>query len=137
MSSPGSDPLLLNSLVSNVEATLTFTLASKLVDMTLSLQQQQENSSSTSSAAWILGAICLMVLSISSAWEKGQGDHDDSTGDEDSDQLAAAAATRDLVSMLNQTLVLAFSRIVLLQVRNDLFTFCLQWTNYLYAFKHS
>jgi hypothetical protein len=111
-------PLLLNSIVANVEATLTFTLASKLVDMTLSLQQQQggnnnNNSSSSSSntnATWILGAICLMVLSISSTWRKN--DNQDGGQDEGED---VSAAQQDLISMLNQTLVLAFSKIVLLQ----------------------
>lgn len=105
-------PLLLNSIIANVEATLTFTLASKLVDMTLSLQQQQSGSStsnaSNTNATWILGALCLMVLSISSTWKSSSSD------DQEAD---VSAAQQDLISMLNQTLVLAFSRIVLMQVR--------------------
>lgn len=108
--------MLLDSLVSNVEATLTFTLASKLVDMTISLQQQQQDSSSSSSSAtWILGAICLIAASITSTWKH---DGSSSSGYDDEDDGASSsssAAAQDLVSMLNQTLVLAFSRIVLLQ----------------------
>lgn len=99
---------VINSLVANVEATLTFTLASKLVDMMLVLQKGGGGASSSSSsgggattAAWILGAVCLMVLSVTS-----ESSSSDSSG-----------ATKDMVAMLNQTLVLAFSRIVLLQIR--------------------
>lgn len=43
---------LANSVVANVEASMTFTLASKLVDAMLALEQQ----------AWILGAMCLIVI---------------------------------------------------------------------------
>jgi hypothetical protein len=121
--------LPIDSLVSNVEATLTFTLASKLVDITISLQQQQQQgvASSTSAAGtWILGAICLMVLSITSTWQQDRDQVDNNN--------SSLAAAQDLVSMLNQTLVLAFSRIVLLQVVHNttLFSFVCVAPNFLF-----
>ena len=91
------------TLASNVEATLTFALATKLVDMLLALQQ---GSGGSNSMAWILGAMCLMVLSVSTSSVR-------------SPSPPQLSASRDMVSMLNQTLVLAFSRIVLLQVRGS------------------
>lgn len=80
------ESLLANSVVANVEASLTFTLATKLVDGMLALEQQP----------WILGAMCLIVLSLlkSSAW----------------------FASSLLSDMGSQVLILAFSRLVLLQV---------------------
>lgn len=97
---------LANSLAANVEATLTFSLASRLVDMLLALQMSSSSSSASSySIAWMLAAMCLMILSFTSSASKAlQGD-------------TATSAAQDLISMLNQTLVLAFSRVVMMQAR--------------------
>ena len=110
MAAPSSSsPSIVNSLAANVEATLTFTLASKLVDILLALQQggSTNNASSTAAATtWMLGAVCLMVLSVSA-----------SPSSSASSQWLTSPAARDLAAMLNQTLVLALSRVVLLQAR--------------------
>ncbi len=109
MSAPavvGSGFVMATSLASNVEATLAFTLASKLVDMMLALQQGSSSSSSgTVGTAWILGAMCLMIISVSGSWTEDRNK-----------KPSSSSAGNDLASMLNQMLVLAFSRIVLLQV---------------------
>lgn len=89
---------VMDSLISNVEATLTFTLASKLVDMITVANKG-------SSITWILGAVCLMVLSIVSSAASS---------------ASSSSSSLDLAAMLNQILVLAFSRIVLMQVKPPL-----------------
>lgn len=76
----GKMDLLANSAVANVEAAMTFTLATKFVDGMLALEQKP----------WVLGSMCLIVLSVVKSSKQGR--------------------------MGSQILMLAFSRLLLLQV---------------------
>lgn len=93
--------------------------------MLMVLQQHQQmllgqglqvapSSSSSYSAAWMLAAMCLMILSITSSLSPSPAVGSSSM--QLQQQQGPKSASQDLVSMLNQTLVLAFSRIVMMQV---------------------
>lgn len=72
------------------------------------MAMQQSSPSPSYNAAWMLAAMCLMILSVTyslSPPSAMQGK-----------DIPSYSAAQDLATMLNQTLVLAFSRVIMMQV---------------------